>query len=101
MHLFDRGFGLFRAPSGLSTRSESEADESITGQRSRTVKIVKEPQKEFEGGYRSYCAGCWEVAHNSFFPFDENGIPYSPQSNSFDSSHLKSGGYESRFSHTI
>jgi hypothetical protein len=41
------------------------------------VKILKEPQKVFWGGYSSYFAdpddNCWEVAYNPFFPFDENG----------------------------
>jgi uncharacterized glyoxalase superfamily protein PhnB len=41
------------------------------------VKILKEPQKVFWGGYSSYFAdpdgNCWEVAYNPFFPFDEQG----------------------------
>jgi uncharacterized glyoxalase superfamily protein PhnB len=41
------------------------------------VKIVKEPQKVFWGGYSSYFADPddyhWEVAYNPFFPFDESG----------------------------
>jgi len=41
------------------------------------VKILKEPQKVFWGGYSSYFAdpdgNGWEVAYNPFFPFDENG----------------------------
>jgi len=45
--------------------------------KSKGVKIVKEPQKAFWGGYSSYFAdpddNRWEVAYNPFFPFDENG----------------------------
>jgi uncharacterized glyoxalase superfamily protein PhnB len=45
--------------------------------KSKGVKILKEPQKVFWGGYNSYFAdrdgNCWEVACNPFFPFDENG----------------------------
>ena len=60
-----------------NTRSESEVDEIINNLRSKGVKIVKEPQKVFWGGYSSYFADpddyLWEVAYNPFFPFDENG----------------------------
>jgi len=60
-----------------NTRSESEVDEIIEDLRSKGVKILKEPQKVFWGGYSSYFADpdgyCWEVAYNPFFPFDESG----------------------------
>jgi catechol 2,3-dioxygenase-like lactoylglutathione lyase family enzyme len=60
-----------------NARSESEVDEIIADLRSKGVKIVKEPQKVFWGGYSSYFADpdgyLWEVAYNPFFPFDENG----------------------------
>ena len=57
--------------------SEAEVDEIINELRSKGVKIVKEPQKVFWGGYSSYFAdpddNRWEVAYNPFFPFDEQG----------------------------
>jgi catechol 2,3-dioxygenase-like lactoylglutathione lyase family enzyme len=57
--------------------SESEVDEIIRELKSKGVKIIKEPQKAFWGGYSSYFAdpddNRWEVAYNPFFPFDENG----------------------------
>jgi catechol 2,3-dioxygenase-like lactoylglutathione lyase family enzyme len=60
-----------------NARSESEVDEIIDELRSKGVKIVKEPQKVFWGGYSSYFAdpddNRWEVAYNPFFPFDESG----------------------------
>ena len=60
-----------------NARSESEVDEIIADLKSKGVKILKEPQKVFWGGYSSYFAdpdgNCWEVAYNPFFPFDENG----------------------------
>ena len=60
-----------------NTQSESEVDEIINDLRSKGVKILKEPQKVFWGGYSSYFADpdeyCWEVAYNPFFPFDEDG----------------------------
>src|SRR4026209_1153640 len=60
-----------------NARSESEVDDVIKDLKSKDVKIVKEPQKVFWGGYSSYFADPddyrWEVAYNPFFPFDENG----------------------------
>ena len=61
----------------FNARSESEVDEIIADLKSKGVKILKEPQKVFWGGYSAYFAdpdgNCWEVAYNPFFPFDENG----------------------------
>ncbi len=60
-----------------NARSETEVDEIIRDLKAKGVKILKEPQKVFWGGYSSYFADpdgtCWEVAYNPFFPFDENG----------------------------
>ena len=60
-----------------NAQSEAEVDEIITSLKAKGVKILKEPQKVFWGGYSSYFAdpdgNCWEVAYNPFFPFDENG----------------------------
>jgi len=60
-----------------NARSEAEVDEIIADLKSKGVKIVKEPQKVFWGGYSSYFADPddyhWEVAYNPFFAFDENG----------------------------
>lgn len=66
------GFSL-----AYNAQSEAEVDEIISDLKSKGVKILKEPQKVFWGGYSSYFAdpdnNCWEVAYNPFFPFDENG----------------------------
>jgi catechol 2,3-dioxygenase-like lactoylglutathione lyase family enzyme len=66
------GFSL-----AYNAHSEAEVDEIIADLKSKGVKIVKEPQKVFWGGYSSYFADpddhLWEVAYNPFFPFDENG----------------------------
>ena len=63
------GFSL-----AYNARSEAEVDEIIADLKSKGVKILKEPQKVFWGGYSSYFADpdgyCWEVAYNPFFPFD-------------------------------
>jgi len=57
--------------------SEKEVDDVIAGLKSKGVKVKKEPQKVFWGGYSSYFADpdgfLWEVAYNPFFPFDKNG----------------------------
>lgn len=60
-----------------NAHSETEVDEIIRDLKAKGVKILKEPQKVFWGGYSSYFAdpdgNCWEVAYNPFFAFDENG----------------------------
>lgn len=70
-----QGFSGFTL--AYNARSESEVDEIISDLKSKGVKIIKEPQKVFWGGYSSYFADpddfYWEVAYNPFFPFDENG----------------------------
>jgi catechol 2,3-dioxygenase-like lactoylglutathione lyase family enzyme len=66
------GFSL-----AYNAQSEAEVDQIIADLKSKGVKILKEPQKVFWGGYSSYFADpdgyCWEVAYNPFFPFDEKG----------------------------
>lgn len=60
-----------------NVRSEADVDEIIRDLRSKGVRIVKEPQKVFWGGYSSYFADpdgyLWEVAYNPFSTFDEDG----------------------------
>ena len=71
------GSGFSGFTLAYNARSESEVDEIIADLKSKGVKIVKEPQKVFWGGYSSYFADPddyrWEVAYNPFFPFDEHG----------------------------
>ena len=66
------GFSL-----AYNAQSETEVDEIIHDLSSKGVKILKQPQRVFWGGYSSYFADpdgyCWEVAYNPFFPFDEQG----------------------------
>lgn len=61
----------------FNARSEAEVDEIIADLKSKGVKIVKEPQKVFWGGYSAYFTDPddyhWEVAYNPFFEFDEDG----------------------------
>jgi catechol 2,3-dioxygenase-like lactoylglutathione lyase family enzyme len=69
--------GAARFTLAYNAQSEAEVDEIIGDLKSKGVKIVKEPQKVFWGGYSSYFADPddyrWEVAYNPFFPFDESG----------------------------
>jgi uncharacterized protein len=71
------GTGFSGITLAYNPRSESEVDEIIGDLKSKGVKIIKEPQKAFWGGYSSYFADPddyrWEVAYNPFFPFDEHG----------------------------
>ena len=71
------GSGFSGFTLAYNAQSESEVDEIISDLKSKGVKIVKEPQKVFWGGYSSYFADPddyrWEVAYNPFFAFDENG----------------------------
>ena len=71
------GSGFAGFTLAYNARSESEVDEIIADLKSKGVKIIKEPQKVFWGGYSAYFADPdeyrWEVAYNPFFPFNENG----------------------------
>lgn len=50
--------------------SEKEVDKLIEDLRNKAVKIIKEPQKVFWGGYSSYVSdpdgNLWEIAFNPF-----------------------------------
>ena len=71
------GIGFAGMTLAYNAGSEAEVDEIIKDLKSKGVKIIKEPQKVFWGGYSSYFADPddfrWEVAYNPFFAFDENG----------------------------
>lgn len=60
-----------------NAHSEEEVNAIIADLRIKGVKIVKEPQKVFWGGYSSYVADpdgfLWEIAFNPFLPMDEKG----------------------------
>lgn len=71
------GSGFAGFTLAYNARNEAEVDKIIRDLKAKSVRILKEPQKVFWGGYSSYFAdpdgNCWEVAFNPFFPFDENG----------------------------
>lgn len=58
-------------------RSEEDVDVLLERAKSLGGRIVKPGQKVFWGGYSGYFADLdghlWEVAHNPFFPIDEDG----------------------------
>jgi catechol 2,3-dioxygenase-like lactoylglutathione lyase family enzyme len=72
-----KGSGFSGITLAYNATSEVEVDAIIAELKSKGVRIIKEPQKAFWGGYSSYFADPddygWEVAYNPFFPFDENG----------------------------
>ena len=65
------GHGFSGITLAYNARSESEVNEIINDLRSKGVKILKEPQKVFWGGYSGYFKDpdghLWEVAHNPLF----------------------------------
>ena len=62
-----KGFTL-----SYNTASKKEVDDLIHSLKSHGVRIVKEPEKVFWGGYSSYIAdpddNLWEIAFNPFLP---------------------------------
>jgi catechol 2,3-dioxygenase-like lactoylglutathione lyase family enzyme len=71
------GTGFSGITLAYNAGSGSEVDEIIHDLRTKGVKILKDPQKVFWGGYNAYFADpdgyCWEVTYNPYFPFDESG----------------------------
>ncbi len=71
------GSGFAGFTLAYNTRSEAEVDSIIKELKAKGVRIVKEPQKVFWGGYSSYFAdpdgNLWEVAYNPFLQFNEQG----------------------------
>ncbi|MFD2244728.1 VOC family protein [Pontibacter ruber] len=67
-----RGFSL-----AYNVRSEKEVDEVVASLEAKGVKVLKQPQKVFWGGYSSYIAdpddNLWEIAYNPFMSLDVNG----------------------------
>ena len=67
-----RGFKGFTLAHNV--RSEEEVNQLVGSLRNNGVKVVKEPQKVFWGGYSSYVAdpdeNLWEIAYNPFLKID-------------------------------
>ncbi|WP_162426497.1 VOC family protein [Pontibacter pudoricolor] len=67
-----RGFSLAH-----NVRSEKEVDELVAYLEAKGVRVLKQPEKVFWGGYSSYIAdpddNLWEIAYNPFIPLDASG----------------------------
>jgi len=67
-----RGFSMAH-----NVRSEKEVDELVASLEARGVRVLKQPEKVFWGGYSSYIAdpddNLWEIAYNPFMPLDASG----------------------------
>ena len=66
-----KGFTL-----AINFRSEKEVDQVFSELKKKGVKVVKEPQKVFWGGYSGYVEdiehNLWELAFNPFLELDSN-----------------------------
>ncbi|WP_046759007.1 VOC family protein [Kordia jejudonensis] len=67
-----KGFTL-----AYNTRTKEEVDEIFADLAQKGVKIVKQPEEVFWGGYSGYVAdldeNLWEIAFNPFLELDEAG----------------------------
>jgi uncharacterized protein len=66
-----------------NAESEGEVDRVFAHALSIGAGEVKRPEKVFWGGYSGYFADpdghLWDVAHNPFFPFDDDGKMVLPK----------------------
>jgi len=71
------GAGFKRTTMAINFGSIEEVDTTTQELRKRGVRIVREPEKVFWGGYRGYIAdpedNYWELAYNPFLTMDEDG----------------------------
>ncbi len=69
------GFKAFSL--AFNTRTKDEVDDLVTDFQEKGVKIVKQPEEVFWGGYSGYIAdpddNLWEIAFNPFLPLDVQG----------------------------
>ena len=69
------GKGFRRFSLAYNVRSEQEVDELVSALAAKGVKVLKQPEKVFWGGYSSYIAdpdeNLWEIAYNPFLPLEE------------------------------
>jgi catechol 2,3-dioxygenase-like lactoylglutathione lyase family enzyme len=69
------GFKTFTL--AYNVRSEKEVDDIIAILKKKGVKILKNPQKVFWGGYSSYISdpdnNLWEIAYNPYLNLDNQG----------------------------
>ena len=68
------GEGFRSFTMSYNTRNEKEVDDLVETLRNQGVRVIKESQKVFWGGYSSYVAdpdgNLWEIAFNPFLKMD-------------------------------
>lgn len=69
------GFKPFSLAQNL--RTKEDVDRLVASLKSKGMKVVKEPQEVFWGGYHAYLAdpeeNLWEIAYNPFMKYDAKG----------------------------
>lgn len=69
-----RGNGFKSFTFSYNTKSKKEVTELIENLRKKGVKIIKEPQKAYWGGFSSYISdpddNLWEIAYNPLITID-------------------------------
>jgi catechol 2,3-dioxygenase-like lactoylglutathione lyase family enzyme len=72
-----KGSGFKGFTLAYNTRTKEEVDEIFADLGSKGVKIVKQPEAVFWGGYSGYVAdldeNLWEIAYNPFLELDAEG----------------------------
>jgi uncharacterized protein len=76
-HVADTAPGFSGITIAYNCRSEADVDKAIAHAVACGATLKKPAQKVFWGGYSGYFADLdghlWEVAHNPFFPLDDEG----------------------------
>lgn len=71
------GNGFKKFSLAINFNSEKEVDQAVEELKKKGVRIIKEPQKVFWGGYHAYIADAednyWELAYNPFLKMDKDG----------------------------
>ena len=71
------GVGFKKYTLAICYSSEEDVNRVFSELRRKDVKIIKEPQKVFWGGYSGYIADIednyWEIAYNPFLEIDKEG----------------------------
>ncbi len=71
------GKGWKQMSLAINFNSADEVDQEVNRLRKAGVKVIKEPQSVFWGGYSAYIedpeANLWEFAYNPFLEMDMNG----------------------------
>lgn len=79
----NNGVGWKQMTLAINFNSTDKVDKEINRLRNAGVKIIKEPQSVFWGGYSAYIedpeSNLWEFAYNPFLEMDKNGNILSHQ----------------------